>query len=110
MRGAVVKSALISVILGAFVLLNSMNFASAGQTCTCRYFGQDMKVGTKICMKSWKGHRVATCGFELNNTAWKISNQKCEQVASSMMARTSFDLAFSNYWLGRDVGFEPMFR
>jgi len=31
MRGAVVKSALISVILGAFVLLNSMNFASAGQ-------------------------------------------------------------------------------
>lgn len=55
--------------------------AQAGESCSCQYFGQHLKVGTKICMKSWKGTRVATCEFELNNTSWKISDQKCSPLA-----------------------------
>tara|TARA_B100000315_G_scaffold186829_1_gene176348 strand:- start:667 stop:984 length:318 start_codon:yes stop_codon:yes gene_type:complete len=73
-----ITSMMVFAIFGISLLALSGR-AQAGSTCTCKYFGQKLQVGTKICMKSWKGLRVATCGFELNNTSWKISDQKCQQ-------------------------------
>jgi len=55
--------------------------ARAGDTCACQYFGQHLKLGTTICMKSWKGRRIATCGMTLNNTSWKISDTPCDHIA-----------------------------
>lgn len=55
--------------------------AEAGAPCSCRYKGQDVPVGGQVCLKTPHGMRIATCGFELNNTSWKFSKRSCDQVA-----------------------------
>lgn len=55
--------------------------AEAGPQCSCRYKGQDVPVGGQVCLKTPHGMRIATCGFELNNTSWKFSKRTCGQVA-----------------------------
>ncbi len=55
--------------------------AEAGPQCSCRYKGQDVPVGGQACLKTPHGMRVATCGFELNNTSWKFSKRSCGRVA-----------------------------
>ncbi|MBL6957625.1 MAG: hypothetical protein ISR52_01480 [Rhodospirillales bacterium] len=55
--------------------------ALAKSECTCQFFGKHYKLGTQVCFKSWKGMRLATCGMELNNTSWKISDTPCGPTA-----------------------------
>jgi len=45
-------------------------------------------------MKSWKGMRMATCGLELNNTSWKISDQKCSKGAPVAEQKRKTDLVY----------------
>jgi len=92
---------IVVAILG-FGLIATPQSVQAGPTCTCQYFGQHLQVGTKVCMKSWKGLRVATCGFELNNTSWKISDKKCQQSVHKSTPKRSvsvagLDLFLKNY-------------
>ena len=91
------KNQVIRSLLAALVLVGislKVDPAAAGPTCTCQYFGQHLKVGTQICMKSWKGMRVATCGLELNNTSWKISDQKCSQGMPMAEEKRKTDLVY----------------
>ncbi|MEK9679096.1 MAG: hypothetical protein VW169_11980 [Rhodospirillaceae bacterium] len=81
------------ILLTTFLLLALTPAARAGDTCTCQYFGQHLKLGTTICMKSWKGQRIVTCGMTLNNTAWKISDTPCNQVAAKSPARDNASVA-----------------
>ncbi|MBT7957405.1 MAG: hypothetical protein HN731_19560 [Rhodospirillaceae bacterium] len=96
----------IVVVIFGFGLIAAPQSVQAGPTCTCQYFGQHLQVGTKICMKSWKGLRVATCGFELNNTSWKISDKKCQQsvhlyAPKQRVSVAGLDLFLNNYSLSK---------
>lgn len=76
-------AALIAAFMG-FVLIGSP--ALAGEQCSCRYKGQDIPVGGQVCLKTPDGPRIATCGFELNNTSWKFTQQSCDRLAADQSA------------------------
>jgi hypothetical protein len=67
--------------LTAIMLLHSAAPARAGAPCTCRYFGQRLELGAQVCLRTPQGLRVARCGLELNNTAWKITKTPCTPLA-----------------------------
>lgn len=45
--------------------------------CTCRALGRSFELGTKVCLKTPHGPRLATCGMSLNNTSWHFSKEPC---------------------------------
>ena len=69
------------IAIALAVFLGGLTEAAAGPQCSCRYKGQDVPVGGQVCLKTPQGMRIATCGFELNNTSWKFSRRSCGQVA-----------------------------
>ena len=44
---------------------------------TCVFAGQRLAQGSKACLKTHQGPRLATCSKVLNNSAWKISMDDC---------------------------------
>lgn len=73
------KRFLLPAMTAAFFIAN--NSVLAGDQCSCRYKGQDVPVGGQVCLKTPNGPRLATCGFELNNTSWKFSDRACDKLA-----------------------------
>ena len=69
------------IAIALAVFLGGPAEAAAEPQCSCRYKGRDVPVGGQVCLKTAQGMRVATCGFELNNTSWKFSKRSCGQVA-----------------------------
>jgi len=69
------------IAIALAVFLGGLTEAAAGPECSCRYKGRDVPVGGQVCLNTPQGMRVATCGFELNNTSWKFSKRSCGQVA-----------------------------
>ena len=69
------------IAIALAVFLGGAAEAAAGPECSCRYKGRDVPVGGQVCLKTAQGLRIATCGFELNNTSWKFSKRSCGQVA-----------------------------
>ena len=69
------------IAIASAVFLGGPAETAAGPLCSCRYEGRDVPVGGQVCLKTPQGMRVATCGFELNNTSWKFSERSCGQVA-----------------------------
>ena len=69
------------IAIALAVFLGGPTEAAAGPECSCRYKGRDVPVGGQVCLKTPQGMRIATCGFELNNTSWKFSGRSCGQVA-----------------------------
>jgi len=69
------------ITIALAVFLGGPAEAAAGPECSCRYKGRDVPVGGQVCLNTPQGMRVATCGFELNNTSWKFSKRSCGQVA-----------------------------
>lgn len=47
------------------------------RNCTCRFFGQDYKLGATVCLKGPDGPRLARCAMNLNNTSWKMLERAC---------------------------------
>ena len=69
------------IAIALVIFLGGLTEAAAEPQCSCRYKGQDVPVGGQVCLKTPQGMRIATCGFELNNTSWKFSKRSCDQVA-----------------------------
>jgi len=55
---------------------------------TCRYYGEDYKIGARICLPISGETRLATCGMVLNNSAWVVSAEECSP-ATEIKARTT---------------------
>ncbi len=51
--------------------------AAADDKCTCRALGRHFEIGQSACLRTPQGHRLATCGMVLNNTAWQFSETPC---------------------------------
>ncbi|MBT3991931.1 MAG: hypothetical protein HON14_18935 [Rhodospirillaceae bacterium] len=66
----------------------SDNQLSIQNEFTCRYFGRDYNIGARICLTTPDGLRVAQCGMVLNNSAWKLALDSCQQ-ATEKVPRTS---------------------
>lgn len=49
----------------------------ARSACTCRYFGQDYRLGETVCLRGPNGTRLARCSMLLNNTTWTPLQQEC---------------------------------
>ena len=47
--------------------------------CTCRSRGADLALGSRICMPTPEGLRMAECVMEQNVTSWRASGQPCPQ-------------------------------
>ncbi len=69
------------IAIALAIFLGGPTGAAAGPECSCRYKGRDVPVGGQVCLNTPQGMRIATCGFELNNTSWKFSKRSCNQVA-----------------------------
>lgn len=84
------KQAIAAFGLASAALLQALDFAAAEENCTCRALGREFEVGQTACLLTPKGHRIATCGTVLNNTAWLFSDAPC---VSSRAPSTSPALA-----------------
>ena len=49
--------------------------------CTCRLFGESVPLGTRMCMRTPAGARIAICGLDQNVTSWKASGSPCEEAS-----------------------------
>ena len=65
--------------------------AAATPDCKCRYFGQFYNLGERVCIKTPDGLRVARCELMLNNSSWKILNQRCPDLVRRMTPAPSVD-------------------
>lgn len=45
--------------------------------CTCRFKGDSVALGTKICLTTGNGSRLAECIMEQNVTSWKPGSEPC---------------------------------
>jgi hypothetical protein len=45
--------------------------------CTCRYQGQNVPLGTHICLMTSEGPRFAECVREVNVTSWRPGTESC---------------------------------
>lgn len=45
--------------------------------CTCRYYGEEFRLGETICMKGQEGKRIAICVMVINNPSWEKTGAEC---------------------------------
>jgi hypothetical protein len=60
----------------------------ADPNCTCRYAGQSFALDTCVCITTSSGSKRACCGFVLNNTSWKFTDQACP-IASAPITQST---------------------
>jgi len=78
--------------IGAAILIHLEQAAAQGVSdpvFTCRYYGEDYKIGARICLSTSGTTRQATCGMILNNSAWISSSEKCSRVTEKKSRTTS---------------------
>jgi hypothetical protein len=51
--------------------------ASRHIDCRCRANGRTYELGTRICLPTPAGHRVAECRMEQNVTSWRFAQEDC---------------------------------
>ena len=49
--------------------------------CTCRLFGESVPLGTRTCLRTVAGARIAICALDQNVTSWKPSASPCEEAS-----------------------------
>jgi hypothetical protein len=49
--------------------------------CTCRYNGQHLPLGTRRCLQTPDGPRLAVCVKEVNVTSWRVSRDLCPEAS-----------------------------
>ena len=49
--------------------------------CTCRNFGADAPLGTRLCIQTPQGQRVAVCVRNQNVTSWQPGDERCEELS-----------------------------
>ena len=78
MRALCFASALL--LAPGFALAAGSPWVQAGidhPECTCRSRGADLALGSRICMPTPEGMRMAECVMEQNVTSWRASVQPC---------------------------------
>jgi hypothetical protein len=63
--------------------------------CTCRAAGQDVPVGTTVCLNTPTGGRLATCSLVQNNTSWDITADPCTT------SRRDAPVSLASYGIGQ---------
>lgn len=69
------NSHLMGLFIGAVIMVPTASFAE--RKCECRYFGNYIPVGSKICMNTPNGARMAKCEMMLNNPTWQFEDDEC---------------------------------
>ena len=49
--------------------------------CTCRFQGEDVKLGERRCIRTSDGPRTAQCVMEQNVTSWRAGRDECPQAS-----------------------------
>ena len=49
--------------------------------CTCRLFGESVPLGSRTCLRTAAGSRIAICALDQNVTSWKPSASPCEEAS-----------------------------
>ena len=49
--------------------------------CTCRNFGEDVPLGSRLCIVTPQGKRIAVCVREQNVTSWRAESENCGDVS-----------------------------
>ncbi len=44
---------------------------------TCRYNGEDVRLGERRCLQTTRGQKLAECGISLNMSTWRASEGAC---------------------------------
>ena len=50
--------------------------------CTCRYKGANVPLGTRVCLSTPEGPRMAECVVELNVTSWRPGKDPCLETST----------------------------
>ncbi len=68
--------------------------AQAGPNCTCRYAGENYKIGEIMCIRG----RLSRCEMQLNNTSWRMLEKTCPQ--AHLMTPAGKDMTYAMAVLG----------
>lgn len=62
--------------------------------CTCRAHGANLALGSKICLATAEGMRMAECVMEQNVTSWRAGVEPCPpELFSRRLSGARLDLA-----------------
>lgn len=76
--------------------------SNPGIDCTCRYKGQDYRLGQMVCLRSPAGPQMARCGMVLNNTSWQFTGRFCAVSLQNAPSGLQRGGAAVISWLGPD--------
>ncbi|MBV8565983.1 MAG: hypothetical protein JO366_15975 [Methylobacteriaceae bacterium] len=57
--------------------------------CTCRYKGANVPLGTRVCLSTPEGPRMAECVVELNVTSWRPGKDPCQETSRLLPSAAS---------------------
>jgi|APSaa5957512576_1039674.scaffolds.fasta_scaffold320692_1 hypothetical protein len=83
------KIILTTLVVFLFLLEQATAQSASEPEFTCRYYGEDYKIGARICLPISGKARLASCGMVLNNSAWAISAKECSPVTEKKARTTS---------------------
>lgn len=70
-----INNHLMGLFFGTVLMVPTVSFADI--KCECRYFGNYVPVGSKICINTPEGARMAKCEMMLNNPTWQFEEGEC---------------------------------
>ncbi|MEP2979677.1 MAG: hypothetical protein ABJO86_09345 [Lentilitoribacter sp.] len=82
-----INNHLMGLFFGIVLMVPTVSFADI--KCECRYFGNYVPVGSKICMNTPEGARMAKCEMMLNNPTWQFEEDECPLAYNMSPASTS---------------------
>lgn len=85
----IVKYSALFIVLYGGLISQTLAQTADDLEFTCRYFGEDYKLGGQICLTTPKGLRHAYCGMVLNNSAWIILPESCVHKTKEQPRTTS---------------------
>jgi len=56
--------------------------------CRCRANGQSYELGSRVCLSTPRGYRLAECRMQQNVTSWAIGGEDCSPTAGRDNGRT----------------------
>jgi len=89
-----VKPMRLSILLSAGGLVlggslpSSIALGHVDRPCPCSYPGGVAQQGETVCLNIDGRQVLARCGMVLNNSAWRVSGERCEPTASSRPPRS----------------------
>lgn len=85
------RALLIAWLVAAQMLATRLDAAAAGgrlpdaqprpPLCTCRFRGENVALGSRRCLVTPEGPRMAECVLELNVTSWRTGPDRCPEAS-----------------------------